>query len=102
MPAPIDEAQVRHIAKLARLNLAPDEVATFARQLGAILEYVRELESLDVSQAEPLAHPLPLVNVLRPDEPRPSFDTETALSNAPDREREFFRVPAVLDQDGGA
>jgi aspartyl-tRNA(Asn)/glutamyl-tRNA(Gln) amidotransferase subunit C len=102
MPAMIDQAQVRHIAKLARLNLSGAEVELFAGQLGRILEYVKQLENLNVDGVEPLAHPLPATNVLRADEPHACFDTETALLNAPEREGQFFKVPAVLDPNAGA
>lgn len=93
----IDEARVRHIAKLARLKLSDDEVRLFSDQLGQILDYVKQLESVDVSGIEPLAHPIDAANVLREDEPRASFDAERALQNAPQREGEFFRVPKVVD-----
>ena len=102
MAAEIDAAQVRHIAKLARLNLSAEEVGLFARQLGSILEYVRQLESVNTEGVEPMVHALPVTNVLRDDEPQPSFEADRALANAPQREGSFFRVPAVLDQSAGA
>lgn len=102
MSAEIDEAQVRRIAKLSRLNLSDDEVRLFAGQLADILAYVKLIESLDTTGVEPLAHALPVANVLREDEPRPGFTNDQALANAPDRERGWFRVPAVLDPHGGA
>ena len=95
--ADIDETQVRHIAKLARLHLSDAEVRLFAHQLGDILDYVRQLQTVDTTGVEPLAHALPLTNVLRPDAPHRTFDTATALRNAPAREGPFFRVPPVLD-----
>ena len=93
----IDEARVRHIAKLARLKLSDDEVRLFSDQLGQILDYMKQLEKVDVSGLEPLAHPIDASNVLREDEPRESFDPERALQNAPQREGGFFRVPKVVD-----
>jgi aspartyl-tRNA(Asn)/glutamyl-tRNA(Gln) amidotransferase subunit C len=102
MSAEIDPEQVRHIAGLARLSLSPSEVALFSEQLGKILEYVRQLERVDLAGVEPLAHPLPVVNVLRDDEPHACFDAETALRNAPARADDFFKVPAILDPTGGA
>lgn len=98
----IDEARVRHIAKLARLKLSEDEVRVFAAQLGRILAYVQQLEQVDVTGVEPLAHPLPLTNVLRDDEPHAPLAVEAALANAPQREGSFFRVPTVLDPGAGA
>lgn len=97
MSNPITEEQVRHIAHLSRLNLSDAEVTLFAAQLGNILEYIGKLNEVDVTGVEPLAHPLPVTNVLRDDIPQPSFTTETALANAPSREGDFFRVPKVLD-----
>ena len=98
----IDEGRVRHIAKLARLDLSDDEVRLFAAQLGRILAYVQQLEQVDVTGVEPLAHPLPLTNVLRDDEPHTPLPVEAALGNAPQREGSFFRVPTVLDPGAGA
>ncbi len=98
MPGQIDELQVRHIAKLARLNLSAEEVGLFVGQLGDILDYVRQLERVRTEGVEPLAHPLSVTNVLRDDVPGASFATERSLHNAPQREGPFFRVPKVLDQ----
>jgi len=98
----IDEAQVLHIARLARLKLSADEVKMFAEQLGRILAYVRQLEQLNTAGVEPLVHPLGAMDALREDLPRPGLSPEEALANAPQRHREFFRVPAVLDGSAGA
>jgi len=98
----IDEAQVRHVAKLARLELSDEEVALFAGQLGAILQYFHQLQEVDTTGVEPMAHPLPVTNVLREDEPGPTFDPGTALANAPQREGSFFKVPPVLEHGTGA
>lgn len=100
--AGIDAAQVRHIAKLARLKLSAEELELFAGQLGEIVAYVRKLEEVDTAGVEPLAHPLPVTDVVRADEPGPTLDPEQALANAPQRADHFFRVPKVLDQDSGA
>lgn len=98
----IDEAQVLHIARLARLKLSADEVKMFAEQLGRILAYVQQLEQLDTAQVEPLVHPLSATDALREDLPRPGLSPEQALANAPQRHGDFFQVPAVLDGDDGA
>ncbi len=98
MAGEIDAERVRQIARLARLRLSDDEVVLFTGQLGAILEYVRQLDTVPTDGVEPLAHPLPVTNVLRDDRPAPTLDTEAALRNAPQREGPFFRVPKVLDQ----
>lgn len=100
MPAPIDEATVRHVAHLARLKLSDDEVHRYTQQLVAILEYVQQLNRLNVDGVEPTAHALPIVNVLRPDEPREPLGAEKALANAPQKAAGFFALPKVLDQEG--
>ena len=96
----IDESAVRHVANLARLRVTDEEVTTYAAQLSQILDYAKQLEEVDTTSVEPTAHPLPIKNVLREDEPRPSWPAEQALSNAPDPHAGFFRVPQVLDQEG--
>jgi aspartyl-tRNA(Asn)/glutamyl-tRNA(Gln) amidotransferase subunit C len=88
---------VRKVARLARLELSDAEVETMARQLSAIVDYVGQLQRLDLEGVEPLSHALDVSNVFRADEPAPSLTVEQALSNAPQRQRDFFRVPAVLD-----
>jgi aspartyl-tRNA(Asn)/glutamyl-tRNA(Gln) amidotransferase subunit C len=95
----IDEAQVRHISHLSRLNPTDDEVRLFSEQLSAILEYVEQLSEVDTADVPPTAHALPVKNVFRSDEPHRSLDPDQALANAPRREGSFFAVPKVLDQD---
>lgn len=102
MAKKIDETQVRHVAKLARLDLTDDEVACFSTQLSAILGYVEKLNELDTDSAEPLAHCLPMHNVFREDVVTKSLDTELALRNAPQHFESFFRVPKILEDDSGA
>jgi aspartyl-tRNA(Asn)/glutamyl-tRNA(Gln) amidotransferase subunit C len=97
MPARINRADVEHVAKLARLALTEDEIERFTGQLADILEHAAKVSALDTSQVAPTAHPLPLVNVLRPDEPRESLDPEAALAMAPAAEAGRFRVPRILD-----
>jgi aspartyl-tRNA(Asn)/glutamyl-tRNA(Gln) amidotransferase subunit C len=89
---------VRHVAKLARLKLSPDEEATFTDQLGAILGYVEQLSGLDTTGVEPTAHALPIHNVTRPDEPRPCLTPDEVLQNAPAAEQGMFRVPRILSE----
>jgi len=88
---------VRWVAHLARLELSEAELATMTRQLGAVLDYVAQLRNVPTEGVEPLAHPLPISNVFRDDEPRPSLDVGAALANAPDRRGNYYGVPAVLD-----
>jgi aspartyl-tRNA(Asn)/glutamyl-tRNA(Gln) amidotransferase subunit C len=89
--------QVRWVAHLARLELSAAELETMTPQLNAILDYVNLLQQVATDGVEPLAHPLPVQNVFRPDEPAPSLPVDEALANAPDRHGDFYAVPAVLD-----
>lgn len=98
----LDEKMVRHVAHLARLQLSDSEVAQFGRELSRILDYMEQLNEVDTEGVEPTAHPMPLQNVLRDDEPRRFDAIDAALDQAPVRELDFFLVPRVLDQrDGG-
>ena len=96
-PMAMDIEQVRWVAHLARLDFSETEFALLARQLGSIIEYVKLLQQADTAGVEPLAHPLPVANVFRDDEPSPSLTPEQAIANAPKRQGDFFAVPAVLD-----
>ena len=89
----ISEDDVRHVARLARLDVTDDEVARFAGQLEAVLQHATDVEALDVGDVPPTAHPLPLQNVLRDDEPRESWPRERVLDGAPDVASGGFRVP---------
>ena len=93
----MDINQVRKVAKLARLDLSEADLATMAQQLTAILSYVDQLSELNTDNVEPMAHPLPVKNVFRADELRPSLPVAEALQNAPARLGDFFAVPAILD-----
>ena len=102
MAKTIDEAQVRKVAKLARLELSDAEVEEFTGQLSAILGYVEKMNELDTNGVEPLAHCLPISNVLREDCVKESLGTEKTLANAPQRDGDFFKVPKILDDGSGA
>jgi aspartyl-tRNA(Asn)/glutamyl-tRNA(Gln) amidotransferase subunit C len=93
----ITRADVEHVAQLARLALSDDEVTRFTDELGAILEHAEDLAALDLHDVEPTAHPLPLTNVTRPDEVRPSLPRDEVLAQAPAVEDGRFRVPRILD-----
>jgi aspartyl-tRNA(Asn)/glutamyl-tRNA(Gln) amidotransferase subunit C len=94
----ITEADVRHVAKLARLDVTDEEVQLFAGQLAAVLEHAEDVEALDTAGVPPTAHPLPLVNVLRDDVPRDSLDRDEVLAMAPAAEDNRFRVPRILGE----
>jgi aspartyl-tRNA(Asn)/glutamyl-tRNA(Gln) amidotransferase subunit C len=88
---------VEHVAKLARLELNEAEKQQFTEQLNAILKYAGQLESLNTDGVAPTSHAMPLVNVMREDQARPSLPLEKVLLNAPDEEDGQFKVPAVLE-----
>ena len=88
---------VAYVAHLARLQLSEAEMAKISAQLKDILAYVDKLSEVDVTGVEPTAHAVPLSNVLRPDEVRPSLDTERVLRNAPESARDHFIVPKIVE-----
>ncbi len=91
--------EVRKVAKLARLELADDDLVRLQPQLSAILDYVDQLQKLNTEGVEPLAHPLPIANAFRDDVPTPSLSVDDALANAPNRIGNYFGVPAVFNTD---
>lgn len=93
----LSRQEVEHIAMLARLGLTEEEKTTFEAQLSSILDYMRALNDVDTSNIPPTAQVIPLQNVMRADESRPSLPVQDVLANAPDREDNFFRVPPVLE-----
>lgn len=94
----VPEKDVRHIAKLARLELTDTEVETFSNQLGDILGYMEKLNEVDTTHVEPLSHVHDQVNRMRADIPEPSLSREEALKNAPDANGTFFKVPRVIKE----
>jgi aspartyl-tRNA(Asn)/glutamyl-tRNA(Gln) amidotransferase subunit C len=98
----MDIDEVKKVARLARLELSDSDLAAMTRQLSAIVDYFDQLQQLDTEGVEPLAHPLPIQNVFRPDELQLSPPVDEALRNAPSRIGDFFGVPAVLDSGDGA
>jgi aspartyl-tRNA(Asn)/glutamyl-tRNA(Gln) amidotransferase subunit C len=95
MAAP--QLDVKYVAHLARLHLTPDEEKKLGAQLGGILGYIEKLKELDVTGVEPTAHAVPLVNVTRPDEVRPSLPHDDALRNAPAQANGLFIVPKIIE-----
>lgn len=98
----ISNDEVRHVAELAKLALTDDEVATYAQQLSAILDYADSLKQVDTSHVPPMPHVLPLENMLRDDVPQPSLSNAAALANAPKQANGFFEVRAVFEETGDA
>ena len=87
---------VAYVANLARIQLAAAELQTFQAQLTQIVDYVKELEHVDVSAIAPLAHTEPIANVLRKDEERGGLDRQVVLANAPAHDNEQFLVPKIM------
>ena len=88
---------VKYVAHLARLSLAPAEEQKLGAQLGNIIGFVEQLKSVDVSHVEPTAHAVPTVNVTRADEVRPSLPHEAAMRNAPKQANGLFVVPKIVE-----
>ena len=86
---------VEHVAKLARLELTEEEKDKFTKQLGAILEYAQQMNEIDTTGVEPMAHAIPVVNVMREDVPEYRQTKEELMANAPVKENGFFRVPKI-------
>ena len=94
----ITRAEVAHLARLARLDLAEDELDHYAEQLDVILSSVARVSEVAADDIPPTSHPVPLVNVTRPDEARPSLSRADALEAAPAVEDDRFRVPRILEE----
>ena len=92
------EDDVKKIARLSYLSLTADELKSLPAELSSILEYVKQLQNVDVSSVEPMSHVHGSKNVFRDDKVETSMPTEDGLSNAPDRSGRFFRVPIIIDQ----
>jgi aspartyl-tRNA(Asn)/glutamyl-tRNA(Gln) amidotransferase subunit C len=90
----IDREQVLHVARLARLELSDDEVATIAGELSAILDHIEKIGELDLDDVAPTTHVVDVPNALREDVPRPSLPREVALAQAPEVADDGFSVPS--------
>ncbi|MCF6265877.1 MAG: Asp-tRNA(Asn)/Glu-tRNA(Gln) amidotransferase subunit GatC [Desulfuromusa sp.] len=93
----ISQKDVEHVARLARLTVAPEELNTLTGQMDAILGYVDKLNELDTDGIEPMAHAVPISNAFREDEIRPAIGIERALQNAPVAEDGCFKVPKIIE-----
>ncbi|MBW2029888.1 MAG: aspartate--tRNA ligase [Deltaproteobacteria bacterium] len=98
-PERISRGEVMHVAKLARLRLSEKEIEYYQRDLNGILEYVEQLDGLDTEEVQPMSHVLQKQNVWREDSPRkaPAHQPNSILSNAPDREGNYYKVPKILE-----
>jgi aspartyl-tRNA synthetase len=93
----ITREEIGHVAKLARLRLSDDEVDLYRKDLNAILDYVEALDELDTDNVPPMSHVLDMKNVWREDRPDTGKKSDTLLSNAPEREKDYFKVPRILE-----
>lgn len=92
----ISKDEVRHVAKLARLELSEEEVEKFTEQLSHILDHAARVRELNLEGLEPLTHAVDRRNVFREDEIKKGLDKEDALANAPEREGDFFKIPPIV------
>jgi aspartyl-tRNA(Asn)/glutamyl-tRNA(Gln) amidotransferase subunit C len=88
---------IEKVARLARLELSEEERVTFGNQLEQILTYMEQLNRLDTTGVEPTSHAIPIHNVFREDEVKPSFPQEEVLGIAPDDEDGHFKVPRIIE-----
>lgn len=93
----ISKEKVEHVAELARLSLSTEERDQFTIQLNQILQFAEKLNELDTEGIEPTSHVLPMKNVMRKDDVKPSLPREKVLENAPDSQDGMFRVSAVFE-----
>jgi len=92
----IDIKDVEYVAKLSRLELSEEEKSQQLEKLNKILDYMEILSKVDTKDVQPLAHVLPINNVLRKDEVHETLDREKALQNAPEKDQGMFRVPKIV------
>lgn len=90
--------EVQHITLLARVRLDPEELERYRTQLSAILEHFQVLQEVDTEGVSPTGSSVLQESVMRDDEPADSLSREDVLANAPNREDDYFRVRAVLEQ----
>ncbi len=88
---------IEKVARLARLELSEEEKVTFGNQLEQILTYMEQLNRLDTSGVEPTSHAIPIYNVFREDDVRPSFPQEEVLGIGPDEQDGLFKVPRIIE-----
>lgn len=89
--------EVEHVANLARLEFSEEEKKKLTQQLARILDYIDQLNKLDTTNIEPTSHVIPMRNVVRPDEVKPSLIKEDALANAPSKVNGLFEVPKIIE-----
>ena len=95
----ISREQVEHLAGLARIRLSPEEIATLTEELGLIVDSVAKVTAVATPDVPATSHPIPLVNVFRPDVPGETLTTEQALQGAPEHDGSRFKVSAILGEE---
>ena len=95
----ISAATVEKVARLARLDLTPEEIERTTAQLAVMLEHFADIDALQLDDVEPMAQPYPLENVFREDVEAPGLDRGEVLAAAPDAEDGRFRVPPIIGLD---
>lgn len=95
----ITMSDVAKLANLARISMTDEECENLTRELDGILAAVDKLKEVAADDVPATSHPIEMVNVTRPDEPRESFSADEALAGAPAREGDRFLVPRILDED---
>ena len=95
----LEREQVLHVARLARLALDEDELATMASELSAVLDHVERIRELDLDDVEPTSHAVDVAGVMRPDEPIPCLDRDVVLAAAPEPVDGGFGVPSPGPSD---
>jgi len=93
----LSHEEVEHIALLSRLKLSDEERERMTTQLNDIMAFFEQLGELDTTDVEPTSHVIPMSNVLRADEVKPSLPADDVLANAPERAGDTFRVPRVVE-----
>jgi aspartyl-tRNA(Asn)/glutamyl-tRNA(Gln) amidotransferase subunit C len=88
---------VEHVAQLARLAISEEEKELFSRQLGDIVGYIDQLNEVDTENVEPMAHAIPMVNVVRDDVAKNDYDREELLAISPYEENGFISVPRIIE-----
>lgn len=94
----INREEIKNIALLSRLEVPEERMVQMEKALNDVLQYVEELEELDLTDVEPMAHAVQVQNVFRKDEVKPSLDRKLALQNAPEEDNGYFKVPRVIQE----
>lgn len=98
-PSPLDAAQVAHLASLARIALTPAEIEKLTGELGIIIESIAKVSEVATPDVPATSHPIRLSNVFRPDVVGETLTVEQALSGAPERDGDRFKVSAILGEE---